>query len=371
MKIGWPYDRRQTLLLVAVALALIALILLYLLGTALIALGISFIIAYMLMGPVRLIERAMPWRKARPALNRTVSIFIVYVLAIAIVAGILAAIIPSIVEDSRRFASEIPTLFESIRATAEDWVGRYTDDVPASVKDRIQQYIDDASGLLGDVAWSFVSRTVEAATSSFALILSLAAAPVIVYGLLKDSSRIRASLYTPFPPDLQPHLRNLLDIAERTLGGYVRGQLILAAIVGVMVTVGLVLLDVPFAFVLGLVAGLTELVPTLGPFIGGLFGVLVTLAVAPDKVLWVFLLYLGVQVFENTLLAGRIQSNALRIHPVWLIIVIVIAGKYFGIWGIIIGPPIVAVARDIAVWLSQEWNRSEAPEEGVKAEEPE
>lgn len=369
MKLRWHLDRRQILLLVAVALALIALVLLYLLGTALIALGISFIIAYMLMGPVRLIERAMPWRKARPALSRTVSIVTVYILAIAIVAGVLAVIIPSIVEDSRRFASEIPTLVESVRATAENWIGRYTDDVPANVKDRIQQYLDDAVGLVGDVAWEFVSRTVKAATTSFALILSLAAAPVIVYGLLKDSSRIRASLYTPFPPDLQPYLKDLLDIAERTLGGYVRGQLILAVIVGVMVTVGLVLLDVPFAFVLGLVAGLTELVPTLGPFIGGLFGVLVTLAVAPDKVLWVFLLYLGVQVFENTLLAGRIQSNALRIHPVWLIIVIVIAGKYFGIWGIVIGPPIVAVARDVAMWLSKEWNRSEASEEEVKVEE--
>ncbi len=365
----WPLDRRQTLLLVAVALALLALILLYLLGTALIALGISFIIAYMLMGPVRLIERSMPWRKARPTLSRTLSIVIVYVLSIAIVSGVLAAVIPSIIEDGRRFAGEIPTLLESVRETAEDWIGRYADEVPAAVKDRIQQYLDDAGGLVGDVAWEFVSRTVKAATTSFALILSLAAAPVIVYGLLKDSSRIRASLFTPFPPDLQPYLRDLLDIAERTLGGYIRGQLILAVIVGVMVTVGLVLLDVPFAFVLGLVAGLTELVPTLGPFIGGLFGVLVTLAVAPDKVLWVFLLYLGVQIFENTLLAGRIQSNALRIHPVWLIIVIVIAGKYFGIWGIIIGPPMVAVARDIAVWLSQEWNRSEKSEEEVEAEE--
>ena len=111
----WPVDRRQTLLLVAVALALIALILLYLLGTALIALGISFIVAYMLMGPVRLIERAMPWRNAHPALSRTVSIVIAYVLAIAIVAGVMAAVVPSIVEDSRRFASEIPTLVESVR----------------------------------------------------------------------------------------------------------------------------------------------------------------------------------------------------------------------------------------------------------------
>ncbi len=362
MKISLDLDRRQVLLLAAVSVALIALLFLSLLGPVLIALGLSVIIAYMLLTPVRLIERAMPWKDARPELSRNLSIAIAYLLLIAIVAGIMVSAVPSVVEESRQFADEAPTLFRSVRETVEGWIERYTDEVPVSVRDRIQQAFDDSGGLVSEVALSFASRTVSSLSSSFALILSLAVAPILVYGLLKDSSRLRAGLYAPFHPDLQPYLKHLLDIADRTLGGFIRGQLILATIVGGLVAVGLSFLGVPFAFILGIVAGLTNLVPVIGAWIGGLFGVLVTLAVAPDKVLWVIPLYLAIQLFESTFLSGRIQGNSLKMHPVWLSVVVVVAGKYFGIWGIILGPPVVAMVRDMAKWLSEEWNKPE--EEG-------
>ena len=368
MKIRWHLDRKQTLLLAAVSVALFALLILFMLGTVLIALGLSVIIAYMLLTPVRLIERAMPWREARPVLSRNLSIAIVFVLSIAIVAGALFVIVPSAVEESNEFADEVPTLIESVRKTVEGWIDRYTEEIPVATRDRIERTLEDASGVVGDVAWSFASSTFSTLSSSFALIISLVVAPVLVYGLLKDSIRIRASLYAPFPPNLQPYLKHLLDIAEKTLGGFIRGQLILAIIVGSVVTVGLQIMGVPFAFVLGIVAGLMNLVPMIGPLIGGLFGVLVTLAVAPEKVLWVIPFYLAVQLVENTLLSGRIQGNALKLHPVWLTVIVVVAGKYFGIWGIIIGPPVVAMVRDMAVWLSEEWNK---PEEEGEAEESE
>jgi predicted PurR-regulated permease PerM len=86
--------------------------------------------------------------------------------------------------------------------------------------------------------------------------------------------------------------------------------------VGSLVALGLFLLGVPFQILLGIVAGITEMVPIIGPWIGGAVGVLVTLAVAPDKVIWVILLYLGIQVLENSFLVPRIQGNALDLHPI-------------------------------------------------------
>ena len=86
---------------------------------------------------------------------------------------------------------------------------------------------------------------------------------------MKDSAAIRASLSAPFPQGLRPYLQDALDIADRAIGAYIRGQLTLGIIVGTVVTIGLLLQGVPFAFVLGIVAGLTELVPVIGPWIGG------------------------------------------------------------------------------------------------------
>jgi predicted PurR-regulated permease PerM len=86
-------------------------------------------------------------------------------------------------------------------------------------------------------------------------------------------------------------------------------------------------------------------------------GLLVTLATAPDKVIWVALLYLAVQQLENVFLVPRIEGHALRLHPVLIMVIIVVASQVAGIWGIIIGPPLVAVLRDLVRYFHQEWHR--------------
>ena len=359
MRFYWPFDRRRSLLISIAAVAVLTLLALYLLGTALFTVGLSVVLAYMLLPVIRLIERAMPWRERRPGLSRLLSIALIYLLAIAIFAGTLLWVVPSTVEESQQFAEEFPDLWVSVRENLEDLISLYTDEIPEGVRDSIQQSLANAGGLVGEVAWSFVSKTVSTVSSSFGLILGLATAPVLIFGLLKDPARIRASLYAPFPPDLQAYLRTLLEIAERTMGRYIRGQISLGLIVGVAVTLALLLMGVPYAFVLGLVAGLTELVPIMGPWVGGAFGVLVTLAVAPEKALWVAALYVAVQLIENTVLVNRIQGHALRIHPVWMTVIVVVSATFFGVWGIILGPPVVALVRDVAAWVTFEWNRPE------------
>ena len=110
---------------------------------------------------------------------------------------------------------------------------------------------------------------------------------------------------------------------------------------------------------------MTELVPIIGPWIGGAVGVLVTLATEPDKVLWVILLYLIVQLLENTLLVPRIQANTLNMHPIAVILVITIGSQYFGLWGVILGPPLVALAKDVIIYLVKEWNEAPATVEAI------
>ena len=78
-------------------------------------------------------------------------------------------------------------------------------------------------------------------------------------------------------------------------------------------------MGVPFAFILGIIAGITELVPVVGPWIGAIAGILVTLATEPHLLPWVVLLYLGVQLLENTLLVPRIQGDSLNLHPAAII----------------------------------------------------
>ena len=349
--------RKRLLLLAAAAVIIAALLVVYFLGALLLPIGLSLVTAYVLLPVARLLERAMPWRNRQPGLSREIAICVIFLVLLGILAGLLALVVPPSIEQSRKFAEDFPGFLESARETVEDWLVLYAEMIPVEVRDRVEETVSDASGIVGAAAWSVLSQTFSVISGSFALILGLSTAPVMVFYLMKDSTKIRRSIYAPFPQDLKPYLENALAIVDRTVGGYIRGQLTLGVSVGAVVTVGLLLLGVPFPFVLGLIAGITELIPVIGPWIGGIAGVLVTLATEPGKVPWVILLYLGVQLVENALLVPRIQGNSLNLHPVAIILVIVVASNFFGLWGVILGPPVVAMAKDMSVCFVREWNK--------------
>ena len=352
--------RKRLLLLSAAAVVVATLVVLYLMGTVLLILALSAVIAYVLLPVARLLELAMPWRRSRPDLSRGIAVGIIFLAGLGIIIGVLILVIPPSIHQTQRFVEGFPDFLNAARMTVEGWVAQYADLVPADLRDQAEEALAGASGIIGQAAWNVVKQTLGVISGSFAVILGLATAPVLIFYLMKDSGPIRESLHAPFPAALHPYLRDILDIADRTLGGYIRGQLTLGLIVGVIVAVGLLLMGVPFAVILGIVAGLTEMIPIIGPWIGGAVGVLVTLATAPDKVLWVILLYLVIQLLENTLLVPRIQANTLKMHPIAVILVITIGSHYFGLWGVILGPPLVAMVKDVIVYFAQEWNRPPA-----------
>ena len=118
---------------------------------------------------------------------------------------------------------------------------------------------------------------------------------------------------------------------------------------------------------LGLVAGITELIPVIGPWLGAIPGLLVVLATSPDKFIWVALLYLGVQFLENSLLVPRIQSESLNLHPVMVLAALIVGSEVAGLWGMILGPPLAAASREVllyflGVWRSEDSNGSTSPE---------
>ena len=330
------------------------------LGSLLLPFGISVVAAYVLLPVAQFLERLVPWRHNRPNLTRFMAVATIFVVAHAAFIGVLLLLIPPIIDQGRQFASDFPEFLSGARVTIEGWAERYVDTVPADAREQVEAALTDAGHIVGSAAFNVVQQTLEVITGSFAFVLALATAPVLIFYLMKDSSMITKSLDYPFPGDLRPHLHNLLRMADRTLGGYLRGQLTLGVVVGILATVGLWLLGIDAALMLGIVAGLTELVPIIGPWIGGAVGVVVTLATEPDKVVWVILLYMIIQLMENTLLVPRIQAETLSLHPVVVILVITLGSQFFGLWGVILGPPLTALGRDLIVYFSRHWNMAPA-----------
>ena len=115
-------------------------------------------------------------------------------------------------------------------------------------------------------------------------------------------------------------------------------------------------MGVRFSVLLAVIAGVSELIPVVGPLIGAVPGILVTLATSPGDLVWVISLYVGIQLVENAFLVPRIQGQAVDIHPALIMMILVIASEAAGLFGVILAVPVAAVARDVFKYFYHEWS---------------
>ena len=148
------------------------------------------------------------------------------------------------------------------------------------------------------------------------------------------------------------------------IGRYLRGQLLLGFVVGVATFIGLMVLDVNLAIALAVFAGVAELIPIIGPFIGALPALVIVAATDPDKIVWVLLLYLLVQQVENHLLVPRVQGHAVDLHPAVIIMLLAVAGTVFGFIALIVIIPLVALLREL-FWYADHRLSGLAPREAM------
>lgn len=350
--------RRNRLLLVISGLVILVVLVIMARG-ALLPLAVSAILAYLLFPAVRILENNFPWNQKWPHGTRIGSITVIYFLALTILAGSLAVVVPPAFKQASEFINEIPVLFEDARQTVENWNNWYTDKIPADVRIQIEEILEDQGAILIDAGQSVIGKTLGTVTNTFTTVIGLAIVPFMLFYLLKDRETATKEIYAIMPSESQKHAKNIVDITNRVLGSYIRAQLTLGVIVGTVVSVGLYFLGIKFSVLLGLVAGVTELIPVIGPLLGAVPGILVTLASSPEKILWVLSLYVGIQLIENTLLVPRIQGHAVQMHPIIIMLVLVVGSEAAGLFGVIISVPLAAVSRDVFKYFYKEWSSSE------------
>jgi len=134
-------------------------------------------------------------------------------------------------------------------------------------------------------------------------------------------------------------------IINDLLSAYIRGQLLLCFLVGSMVTVVLLIFGLDFAVLLGTLAGIFELIPILGPYLGAIPAVLIALMNRPTQA------FAAIQQFENVFLVPRIAGNAVRFHPAIVMVVVIVGSEVAGLWGMLLGVPVAAVIRDVFQYL--------------------
>lgn len=204
----------------------------------------------------------------------------------------------------------------------------------------------------------YTSRVIEflegAALSIFELLFSLVLIIVVAVYMLLDMGRLSAAVDRRFPP--RPDSGSLIPRIEKALAGYVRGQVLLSLIIGVSAGVGLWVLGTlgwaegmdQYALLFGAWVGAMELIPYLGPWLGAIPPVIYALIVDPVSAIWVTLLFLGVHQIEGHIVVPNVMGSALRLHPLLVIFGLLAGGEIYGLAGIFVALPLLAVLR--AIW---------------------
>jgi len=257
-------------------------------------------------------------------------------------------IVTAIIDAFRVLLENAPQYISRGLLTLQQWAEGLRQQLPPEMRQQIDELMLEAGAALGNFIRDAFTRGISFIPGTFSLLLGFGALPIFLFYILKDSEKLSKSFYAALSPWVAEHTKNIVTIIERVLGRYIRAQLMLGLVVAYFVFIGLLILGLSsVAPALAAFAGITELIPILGPWIGGAAAVIVTLAIAPEKVIWVALLFLVVQLLENNLLVPRIQGGYLRIHPAILVVLLVLGAYIAGFWGILLIAPLTATIVEI------------------------
>lgn len=270
------------------------------------------------------------WEKK---IKRLPAVILLLLIAIAIISIVIYLIIPPVVSQIKQLVADFP-----------DYVSRYDflKSYSSSVKESARSVLNNMGNLTGSA--------LSIAGSVFGGFVSFVSGTImIVYLLLDDKSG--HFLLNLVPANQHERVQILARKISGKVGDWFRGQLILCAIIGVMVWIGLMILGVPYALTLAVIAGILELIPTIGPIISGAIAALIALQVSPVVALLVVILFVFLHQLENSILVPKIMQKAVGLSPVVVILAVLIGAQILGITGAILAVPVAA-----SIWvIIQEW----------------
>ncbi len=209
------------------------------------------------------------------------------------------------------------------------------------------QIIAQTQGLAGDIV-PLLTGVVNAS-------LDILLVAVLSVYLLIDGSRVTHWFRQNMPRRQRGRVRFLLETLQRVVGGYIRGQLLLCSLIGVLVGAGMQVLGVPYAILLGVLAFVLEFIPLLGTLVSGAICVLLALTKGWVLAIIVLAYFVIVHVIEGDVVGPRIVGKAIGLHPVVALLALIIGGDLFGIWGALFASPIAGVLQALLIAVWSEW----------------
>ncbi|NQS76631.1 MAG: AI-2E family transporter [Peptococcaceae bacterium] len=338
----WWKEKKLLRYLVPGALAVAVVYLLYLLR----GLFFSFILAVLISYLVNPLVGAISKRGA----SRSAAILWSFLALFLVLAGLLTYGFPLLIKQLNSLVDAIPVYTLQAKELTLAIQERYAD---LGLSDGLKQVFDERIHWLENLLLGQVRNILAAILGMVGSILKILLAPVLSFYILRDLELIKKKSLSLLPVNWREETVKLFQQIDRVLGSFIKGYLLVAAIVGGMTTVVMALLGVEFALMLGLFAGLTELIPYFGPIIGAVPAVALALLKTRWLAVKVGIAFIIIHQLESTIISPKILGDRVGLHPLAVIFSLLAGGELYGLAGMLLAVPVAAVLRVIVNFAVQ------------------
>lgn len=308
---------------------------------------VAFLFVFALQGPVANLERR--------GIPRGWAVGWWFLAGFVVISLAVVFVVPPIGRQLVDFANAIPGFLERGRELLESAQERFTDVViPDWLRNAVLSIADSLSNIFVTLGNAIARGLISAGGGFATVVFDLFIGVVIAFWTLKDLPKIRQELRTLAGDKYEDDLENLLATISKMVGGYLKGQTIASLITGLIAGVGLAILGVPFAFVLGIITFVSNYVPYIGPLLAGLIAAVIGLFEGPLVALGAVIVVIAAQNVTDVLVTPRVMSDQVDLHPTLVIFSLLVGGSLFGFWGMIFAIPVAATGKALFVYY---WER--------------
>jgi predicted PurR-regulated permease PerM len=312
-----------------VILILLGLFFLFIVRDIVLIVFISIVIAAAVDGPVSWLQRRR--------VPRFLGVIFIYLVVILILALLMTLVVPPLAQQVKQLAGSFPEFVDKTETAIEQWWGQYQ-----GGGEQAQNILRDFSNRLSELTGNIFSGIVSLFGGIFSVFIIL----VISFYLALRENGMKSFVLSLTPYDHRHYVSDLIDRIYRRIGGWLRGQLLLMVVIGVLTYIGLLIFGVKYALTLAIIAGVLEIIPYLGPILAAIPAVVLAFLQSPVLAVWVVVLYIVIQQVENYVVVPQVMKKTVGLNPITIIIVMLIGAKLAGILGVVLSVPLAAAISE-------------------------
>ena len=294
------------------------------------------LLAYLIYRPVGYFERQ--------GLSKIWGIVIIYLLVVALLALLMWFAIPRLIKE----LNEVSTMLPGYVAQLQDISNRIHN---LHLPGKLDLLLKDNTIRIENYIYTLLKSMVNGIYIFFSKALIIVFAPILAFYFIKDGGKIKTAFLTLLPPAVRRDVSLLTGKIDDVWTEYLKGHLFISSLVGLVTGIAALIIGVDFALVIGIIAGLTNLVPYFGPILGGIPAIILALAQSWRDGLYMAIAIILIQLLEANLLTPKIIGERLRMHPLIIVFALLAGGELLGILGMLIAIPLTAALRIIFSYI--------------------